>query len=224
MELFSPAAEPVLRLATRELSRLLTWGYAPVASLKLVGDRHRLTVRQREAVFRSACSDRALRLRRRHKLPVTSLGGHELQVDGYNVLTTIEAALAGGVILEGRDGCHRDLASMHGSWRRVSETGPAAKLLGETLAALGAGSCRILLDRPVSNSGRLRALLLEAAAAAGWLWAVELVPDPDRALVEPGVTAVTADSAILDRCTRWVNLARHIVETRIPAARILRLS
>ena len=50
--------------------------------------------------------------------------GRGLWIDGYNVLTTVEAALAGGVILVGRDGCYRDMASMHGSYRKVSETRP----------------------------------------------------------------------------------------------------
>ena len=38
------------------------------------------------------------------------------------MLTTIEAALAGGVILAARDGAYRDMASMHGSYRKVAET------------------------------------------------------------------------------------------------------
>ena len=53
----------------------------------------------------------------------------QLWIDGYNVLTTIEAALAGAVIIAGRDGCYRDMASMHGSYRKVEETSPAIELI-----------------------------------------------------------------------------------------------
>ena len=49
-----------LRTATAEYSWLLTRGYAHESALKLVGDRHDLTARQRVAVMRSACSDQAL--------------------------------------------------------------------------------------------------------------------------------------------------------------------
>ena len=66
------------------------------------------------------------------------LRGAALWLDGYNVLTTIEAALAGGVILAARDGTYRDMASMHGSYRKVAETLPALELLGRTIAALSA--------------------------------------------------------------------------------------
>ena len=77
---------------------------------------------------------------------------------------------------------------MHGSYRQVSETRPALELLGQTSTDLGAAECRWFLDRPVSNSGRLKALMEELAAARGWPWRVELVPDPDAVLaaVRPG--------------------------------------
>ena len=46
-------------------------------------------------------------------------------------MTTIEAALSGGVILAARDGAYRDMASMHGTYRKVAETLPALELLGD---------------------------------------------------------------------------------------------
>ena len=48
-----------LREATFEHSWLLERGYSERAALKLVGDKHQLTGRQREAVVRGACSDQA---------------------------------------------------------------------------------------------------------------------------------------------------------------------
>ena len=62
-------------------------------------------------------------------------------MDGFNVLTSIEAALAGGVILAGRDGCYRDMASMHGSYRKVEETRPAILGIGSILETLQPTVC-----------------------------------------------------------------------------------
>ena len=84
------------------------------------------------------------------------------------MLTTVEAALAGGVLLAARDGTYRDMASMHGSYRKVAETGPALELIGRTASELGVSECLWYLDRPVSNSGRLKTLMEELAAARGW--------------------------------------------------------
>jgi hypothetical protein len=53
---------------------------------------------------------------------------------------------------------------------------------------------------------------------------VELVPNPAQTLAAaPGLIA-TADSAILDRCGRWLNLARGVVDALVPAAFVLDLS
>ena len=70
---------------------------------------------------------------------------------------------AGGVILHARDACYRDMASMHGNYRRVEETIPAITLLGELLAEWSLESCHWLFDQPVSNSGRLKSMLLTMA-------------------------------------------------------------
>lgn len=209
--LFAVAAVPALRSAVGHLAWLLTREYAWNSALKLVGDRFSLQQRQRLAVMRSACSDQALEHRRSTRCAPDALRGETVFLDGFNVLTTVEAALSGGVILIGRDGSYRDLASMHGSYRKVEESVPAAELIGRTLGELGATSAVWYLDQPVSNSGRLKGVLLETAGRNGWDWRVDVVPSPDRVLSESGGIVVTADSAILDRCGRWFPVAREVV-------------
>ena len=222
--LFGKAVWPVLRQAAADLAWLLGRGYPHASSLKLVGDRHGLVARQRIAVSRSTCSDEEAARRERHRATAEALSGRPLWLDGYNVLTTVEAALAGGVLLLARDGTLRDMASMHGSYRKVQETLPALELLGRTLARLGVAEAVWLLDRPVSNSGRLKRIMEERAAAALWPWRVELVADPDRVLVEIPHLVATADSAILDRCSGWFNLARETISAGVPGAWVVDLS
>lgn len=223
VRLFAPEAVPQLRGAVGDLSWLLSRGYAPASALKLVGDRYGLTARQRTAVSRSACGDAELARRREHQAPCGEIAGRPLVLDGYNVLTTVEAALAGGVVLAARDGTYRDMASMHGSYRRVAETRPALELIARTLAELALGDSLWYLDRPVSNSGRLKTIIEETAAAEGRPWRVELVPDPDPLLAETNQLIATADSVILDRCRAWLNLARLTVERHAPEARVVDL-
>ena len=221
--LFGPEARPALREAAGDLSWLLSRGYVNPSALKLVGDRYRLTARQRTAVERSTCSDADRARREAHRVDAREVEGRPLRLDGYNVLTTIEAALAGGVILAGRDGAYRDMASMHGSYRKVAETRPALELLGEVIAAMGVSECLWYLDRPVSNSGRLKKIIEDLAAERGWSWSVELVPDPDALLAETDQVVATADSAILDRCHAWCNLARETIARHVPEADVVEL-
>ncbi|NUQ64697.1 MAG: DUF434 domain-containing protein [Pirellulales bacterium] len=222
-ELFAPAVLPRLREAACDLSWLLSRGYATASAVKLVGDRYDLTVRQRMAIGRSACSDADLVNRDARRIGPERLAGHALWIDGYNVLTTVEAALSGGVLLAARDLALRDMASMHGSYRKVTETRPALDLAARTLAEFEVDCCRWFLDRPVSNSGRLKALIEELVARGHWPWKVELVQNPDRVLIESGEVVASADSLILDHCRAWFNLGREIVQRRVPDAWIIEL-
>ena len=221
---FGAAAAPGLHQAVADLSLLLTRGYAHNSTLKLVGDRYNLTARQRVAVGRCSCPYQALEARRNREIPLADIPGHKLLIDGYNLLTTIEAALAGGVLIIGRDSCMRDMASMQGTWRKVQETAPAIILVAQTLSDLSAGECHWLLDAPVSNSGRLKALLESLAERNQWPWTVELVPNPDTLLIQSSQLVVTADSMVLDRCASWLNLARAVVQAHIPNPWVLDFS
>jgi hypothetical protein len=222
--LFAEEQVPVLRAAVHDLSWLLSRHYAGVASLALVGDRYALEARQRMAVFRSACADGALALRQERQRAPEEAEGAEIALDGLNLLTTLEVGLSGGVILRGRDGCYRDVASVHGSYRKVEETPRAALHLGEFLAALRPARVVWYVDAPVSNSGRLRALLLDIFATQGWDFTVELAPSPDALLLQwPGLV-VTADSAILERCRGWLNVSPSLLATCAPGARVLDLA
>jgi hypothetical protein len=222
--LFAADSIPDIRCAVADYSLLLSKGYAEKSSLKLVGDRFTLTERQRLAVMRSACSEEQRASRKSRQLNIVAVAGQMIAIDGYNLLITIEAAMSGGLIFRGQDGCCRDLASIHGTYRRVSETQPAIELIGGFLQQIGISQALWLLDSPVSNSGRLKTLLRELAEKNNWNgfgtstklgagkltagWEIELVTSPD---------------AVLDKCGKWVDLAGEIIKNRIPAAKIIGL-
>ncbi len=213
----------MLREAASDASWLLNRGYAVGASLKLVGDRFQLVARQRGALLRTVCTDASLAHRCARRVAVAELAGRPLRLDGFNVLMTIEAALGGAIVVRGRDGCYRDLSGVHGSYRQIDETRPAVRLVGAVLAKASVGPCVWHFDRPVSNSGRLRALLLETAAREGWDWSVELPFNPDAELRLPGPCVATADGAILDAVPCWANLVREVVEAHVPTAWVVTL-
>ncbi|MHC4624583.1 MAG: DUF434 domain-containing protein [Planctomycetota bacterium] len=223
-KLFAPAAIADLLSALADFSLLLTKGYADKSALKLVGDRFSLTDRQRLAIMRSACSDHQLTSRGERCVPARALAGRRIAIDGYNLLITIEAAMSGGVVFKGRDGCFRDLASIHGTYRKVTETIPAVELIGRFLWEIGVTDPKWLLDSPVSNSGRLKTLIGELARKHGWNWDIQLLQSPDAELIRTDRIVASSDSAVLDRCRSWTNLARAVIEERIPHTRLVDLS
>jgi hypothetical protein len=220
-QLFADAERPALRAAVADLSWLLSRGYAPTASLKLVGDHFALRERHRLAVARAACSDQQRESRERTCLPLESINGQDLLIDGFNIIVTTEAALSGGVLIRCRDGCVRDMSSVHGSYRSVAETEEAIRLISETLLGAKPASALWLLDQPVSNSGRLARRIREMAAEHNWPWSVEVVMNPDKVLRASDRIAVTSDSNILDSVKAWINLG-EILE-RLPEAQVVDL-
>jgi len=223
-KLFAAEAISNLQSAIVDFSLLLTRGYAEKGALKLVGDKFSLTQRQRLAIMRSACSDEQLASRSQRCLALENLAGRAIAIDGYNVLITVEAAMSGGVIFKGRDGCFRDLASVHGTYRKVTETIPAVELIGQFLRKVGAGKALWLLDSPVSNSGRLKTLIGELARKNNWNWEIELLLSPDAELKKTDLIVASSDSVVLDGCKRWINLAAEIITQKLPFATIIELS
>ncbi len=223
-KLFAAGAISNLRTAIADFSLLMTKGYAEKSALKLVGDRFSLTERQRLAIMRSACSDQQLASRYRRCVTLKNLAGQSIAIDGYNVLITVEAAMSGGVIFKGRDGCFRDLASVHGTYRKVTETIPAVELIGQFLREAGAGKALWLLDSPVSNSGRLKTLIGELARKNNWNWEIELLLSPDAELKETDLIVASSDSVVLDGCKVWANLATEIIKNKLPFAKVIDLS
>jgi len=221
---FSDEAIPILGRAVDELSWMLTKGYPKRGALKLVGDRYSLRERQRKAVQHCAASDQACAARRRPEVLQSALAGEGIVIDGYNVLLNLEAALSGGALLVGRDGALRDMAAMSKHYRRLHVTRPALRLVAEYCLSRGCREVVWYFDRPISNSGRLRSLIVELADRNSWPWQVHLVPDPDRTLAVSDDIVATSDSAILERCQRWFNLTRSIVDWRIPDAWIVNLA
>ncbi len=211
-KLFAPEHLSKLRNAVYDFSYLLTRGFSETAALKTVGDRYRLTQRQRLAVQRASCSQQALQHRSNTQVALDSLVGQTLAIDGYNLLISIESALSNAYLFIGRDGCYRDLASIHGTYRRVEETLPAIEILGNILESLAVERTIIYLDAPVSNSRRLKALMADVAAQHQWNWQVEVQLQPDALLARSSHPVVTSDSWILDRCSQWANLLPFLIQ------------
>jgi hypothetical protein len=223
-KLFAPRVIPNLRSALSDFSLLLTMDYADKSALKLVGDKFLLTQRQRLAVMRSACSDQQLESRKKRCVSLDNLKDQSIAIDGYNVLITVEAAMSGGIIFRGRDGCFRDLASIHGTYRKVDETIPAIQLIGKFIQDTGIARALWLLDRPVSNSGRLKKLIGELAKENDWNWEIELVLNPDAELKKTDAFVASSDSVVLDECRKWVNLAAEIIKEKLASSNVIDLS
>jgi len=202
-----------LREAVHDLSWLLGRGYTETAALKLVGDRLQLTSRQRKGVLRCAAADDVLIPRLAKQLGADHLAGHAVAIDAFNVAILLERAFGGGAVLIGRDGAVRDVGGVHGTYRLTPQTDAVLRAVGRWLAKRRVSEVLWLLDRPVSNSGRLAERIRAVGAAGHWPWTAEVVNNPDADLRAGTAVVASSDAWVLDGADRWCNLAFEVAVT-----------
>ena len=200
---FSQASLETMRAASRHIGYLINEGYDLKQASTFVGNHFLLSERQRLAITRSLATEEQLQNRR--KKETSDLAGSEVWIDGFNTIITLEVMLSGSILFFCMDGTIRDLAALRGTYRIIPETAEAARMLFDILQELGVRAVNILLDEPVSNSGRLKALLADAAEGYPFSLDIQIRKNVDLALYEKG-NVITSDSVILDHCISWVNL------------------
>ncbi|MFK7970185.1 MAG: DUF434 domain-containing protein [Bacteroidia bacterium] len=220
-KLFAAKWHPVFTDAADDLCFLLSRGYAQNSSLQIVGNRYRLNKRQQDALRRLTASADEVKRRSKSVCEPSVLKGEVLEIDGFNLLILLESAMSGAYVFKGRDGTFRDISSVHGSYKRVQKTQEAILMVGNALQALEVKSTKWYLDQPVSNSGRLKTLLMEISREYGFDWEVELVLNPDTVLVKSDHIVVTTDGWILDNVDRWFNFGAYLFEQGLDREHVL---
>ncbi len=228
---FSPESLRTMQAASRHVAYLINEGYDLKQAVIFVGNHFLLSERQRLAIMRSLATEEQLQNRRRKEIMTTNLAGQgkeekeekegegsEVWIDGFNTIITLEVMLSNSILFRCMDGTIRDLAALRGTYRIIPETEMAVRLLFDVLQNTGIKGTRIqkvniLLDEPVSNSGRLKALMADVAEKYHYPFDldIQVLKDVDRALYEKE-NVITSDSIILDHCVFWVNVTKECLE------------
>ena len=210
---FSADALETMRLAARHISYLINEGYSLKQASVFVGNHFLLSERQRLAIMRSLATDSQLRERGRKLVRLSEISGSEVWIDGFNTIITLEVLFSDSVLLACMDGAVRDLAALRGTYRLIPETSEAVSLMCDVLQETGVGKVNILLDEPVSNSGRLKARIADIAERYSFELDIQVRKDVDRELYDKE-NVISSDSIILDHCISWINLAEECLRRR----------
>jgi hypothetical protein len=206
---FSPEAVSVLRTASKHVLYLINEGYDLKQAATFVGNHFVLSERQRLAIARSVASNEQLKTRKAKEK--TSLEGAEVWIDGFNTVITLEVMFSDSILFECMDGTVRDLAALRGTYRIIPETEKAVHALFDTLKEQNVKTARVLLDEPVSNSGRLKTLLAEIGEEYPFGLDIQVLKAVDSTLWEKD-NVITTDSIILDHCLGWFNFIKICVQ------------
>ncbi len=211
---FSSEAIETMKTASRHVCYLLDEGYDLKQATVFVGNHFLLSERQRLAITRSVASKNQLAERDRKKTDLHDLTGKEVWIDGFNTIITLKVLLSDSLLFQCMDETIRDLAALRGTYRLIPETTDAVWMMLSVLQEVGVRNLNILLDEPVSNSGRLKTLIADSAEKEkGFSFAldIQILRDVDRALYGKE-NVITSDSIILDHCLSWVNLTAECMK------------
>ena len=199
--------------ASDDLLYLLNRGYKIKGASTFVGNHYLLSERQRLALVRGISKYDDV-IKRKDK-EITNLSNIEVvHIDGFNTIITLEVALSNSLIIKSMDETIRDLAGLRGTYSIIDKTEIAIKLIGEFLLEHKIKKAIFYLDKPVSNSGRLKMKILELFEGSELQIEVENIDNVDSVL-KSKENVVSSDAIILDNCISWVNLNRNIIEEKL---------
>lgn len=209
---FGEEALPQLKKAAQEVLYLIGRGYPMMSAARFVGDHYQFTERQRLAVARTVSPEKSVESRKSRE--VTDLSGRTVFIDGFNIIISLEIAFSRSTLFRCMDGTVRDLAGLHGTYRIIPQTDTAIKALFTAFGELKIQKAVIYLDKPVSNSGRLKKRIYDLGENTGTEFEVILEDQVDTLLKSKPLIA-SADAIILDECAEWFNLVKYIIDTQI---------
>lgn len=199
--------------ASEDLIYLLNRGYKLKGASTFIGNHYLLSERQRLALARGISNDNDLIIRKSKE--VTNFSNiNVVHIDGFNTIITLEVTLSNSIIIKSLDGTIRDLAGLRGSYSIIDKTEIALNLIKGFLEENKIQKAIYYLDKPVSNSGRLKMKILDIFRGSKVEIEVEAINNVDSVL-EDKENVVSSDAIILDNCISWINLNKYIIEKNI---------
>lgn len=168
--------------ASLDVSYLLNREYKIKNAVTFVGNHYLLSERQRLFLCRTLCSSKALKIRKEKELSINSLEGKNVYIDGFNTIITLETALSKSFIYKCSDNTIRDLAGIRGSYKIIDKTLKSLNLILDTLEELKIKKGEFFLDAPVSNSGRLKELIIALSEKYNFIVDVHVINNVDSIL------------------------------------------
>jgi hypothetical protein len=203
--------------ACKDYAYLINRNYPERGTLKLVGDRHRLTRDQRTILYRGISSAKKSTLRK-VKL-VKEIENKTLAIDGYNVLFSLLNYRLGRFTFISTDDVLRDAGSLHGRLKDEEMFFDCIKILAKHLSAMRPSQVDIFLDSPVSHSERHALVIMEVFRQYSLVVNCRVIRSADYGLKHLSFEVLaTSDSVIIENAvTGVVDLPRIILEKQYNA-------
>jgi hypothetical protein len=200
--------------AAKDLRHLLNRGYNRESAVSFVGDRYQLNREERFLLYRAIYDNQSAEEHRRKMLPIKSIKGKKLAVDGYNVLITVESLLKGLPLVYSDDGLIRDISGVFRGYQITDITYQAANLILKEIQTHHPASVHFFFDEPISKSGELANYFRQELKKHNLKGDAETVKMADKATTMTGEITASSDCVVIDHATKIVDLAGEIVKKK----------
>ncbi len=198
----------IFKKACNDTKYLINAGYKVKQATMFVGNHYALTERMRLVLARGVASDADI-LKRKEKEVTKDID--TVYIDGFNAIIPMESLLSGSVLLECQDGAIRDIANLRGSYKIIDKTENAIRLILSKLDEINVKKAIIHLDKPISNSGRLKEYILDIAKDYNVDVEVVLLEAVDKSLYGKE-NVISGDCVVMDMAKSIVPLYKMIVD------------
>ena len=199
--------------AVKDYYYLLENDYSKKATIKLIGDRYRLTGLERSVLLRGIIKKEKALERKNKLLKEFEINNKLLVIDCYNVLMTVISYLSGKFFYIANDGFLRDAGEFHGKIGKSEGISKALTLLFKYLSNNKMERIEMYLDSPVTNSKELSkniCMLFDKYKIIGNSYVVK---SADYYLIhsKDGICS-TSDSTIIDHKDKIFDLSYFILK------------
>lgn len=201
------------RSAAKDYYYFLGRDYSQKATIKLIGDRYRLTGIERSVLLRGIIKKEKAFERKKKLLKHFKDNNKILLIDCFNILITISSYLSGKFIYIANDGFLRDAAESHGKIKRSDIIGRSLILIFKYLSEKKIKRVEMFLDSPVSYSKELSKKnykLFDEYKITGESYVVK---SADYHLIhnKDGICS-TSDSIIIDQKSEIFDLSCNVIK------------
>ena len=207
-----PIRKSLLYRAAEDFFWLQNRRYPRKTCLELVGNRYQLHALERQFLQRGVFSQCQILSRRAKRCLGADWQSENLVVDGHNVQITVESGILGRLLLLANDGVVRDLAGQSARFK-FSEVGELAlQAILQCLSEFRPREVLFLFDAPMHHSGLLASRYRRQIKALELCGEARTAPVPEREFPYAESVIASSDQAVLDAATRWLDLARRVLE------------
>ena len=140
-------------------------------------------------------------------VPPHIVKGSDLGVDGFNVIITVERALAGDPVYVCTDGIVRDLSLSYSSYKPSDLFDRAVETIADTVRSMSPGRVTIYLDSPIPKSGSIAKRIREITSEE---FEVKTSNRVDSEILSHEIVA-SSDSRIIEGAKAIVDLAHAAI-------------